>query len=840
LSLPLSAQQPVDAGAPRTVWVTPQVAVQTDLDVPGFPGRALDQNPKTFQAVPVGPGGVAAPDTPPHTPQPLPAVGPAAGQFRFFYNQIVDPVGSSIAQTTCEPTTAIHRDTAFYTGNFFGALSGDSGRTWTYINPYTRFPARDGGFCCDQRALTVPHIGSGADQGMTVWLLEYRYSATTQMGSLRLARAKGRDGLRGNAWIYYDLTPAIFGQTDRFLDYSDITYSNGYLYASCIIGVPPNSAGGLLMYRIPLQQLWDGVSIPITYYTTTQLGGFGSYRFAQGPSSNTTMYWAAHENNSNLRVYEWTDAGASASIASRGVATWSGSATPAPGPDGRDWTSFGYTVNTVLTGTNNGSELSFWWTSGSTGASRPQTFVRAARFTANNARTLVGQFDLWNGSFAYHFPSASANANGHVGGTFAYGGGTQNLSLGAFLLDQYNSFANWSSFQARAGARGPSSNRWGDYFMTGINNGFPSTFSGAGYVLDSAGAAQPTYLWFGRDDYEPTWVALDVQSSGVAGVPITIDETDRFSQKNGSTNFQRSFPPNQAYRLTAPATFVAGATTYVFTNWALRVSPVGTFTEQAAGQTVLDVDTIGFSDDTAIARYVARRTLQVRSSNPASGIAITVSPVDLNGNQNGTTPFDRFYGDGNNVTLTAPALSGANPFKQWILNGVNQPLGQLGLTVPINSNESATAVYYTNVAGAFTTFCSGCPGTGNLVPSHTGVGTPQTGNLITWRTSNARAFSGGSLYIGASRTTYNGSPLPLNLGFIGMGATCFLCVSVDVSVAFATNASGIANVSLTIPNSVNLINSSLFTQPAILDIGAGTTIPVVHANALQTRIGGNL
>ena len=82
-----------------------------------------------------------------------------------------------------------------------------------------------------------------------MWVLEYRYSSTTNMGSLRLARAKGRNGLRNNSWVYYDLTPTLFGQTNKFLDYSDIAYSDGHFYGSCIIGNPPNSAAGLLLYQ---------------------------------------------------------------------------------------------------------------------------------------------------------------------------------------------------------------------------------------------------------------------------------------------------------------------------------------------------------------------------------------------------------------------------------------------------------------------------------------------------------------------------------------------------------------------------------------------------------------
>src|SRR5690606_41169512 len=139
-----------------------------------------------------------------------------------------------------------------------------------------------------------------------------------------------RDGLRSNSWIYYYLTPPQFGLTDRFLDYSDITYSDGYFYGSCIIGTPPNSAAGLLLYRIPLQQLWDGASVPIVYYTTTQLGGYGSYRLEQGPRA--TMYAAAHQSTSTPRVYERADSASPATLAAPPVSTWRRTPPPAPRP----------------------------------------------------------------------------------------------------------------------------------------------------------------------------------------------------------------------------------------------------------------------------------------------------------------------------------------------------------------------------------------------------------------------------------------------------------------------------------------------------------------------------
>lgn len=38
---------------------------------------------------------------------------------------------------------------------------------WTHVNPDTRFPNIDGGFCCDQRTLYVP------SHDITFWVLLY-------------------------------------------------------------------------------------------------------------------------------------------------------------------------------------------------------------------------------------------------------------------------------------------------------------------------------------------------------------------------------------------------------------------------------------------------------------------------------------------------------------------------------------------------------------------------------------------------------------------------------------------------------------------------------------------
>jgi len=87
----------------------------------------------------------------------------------------------------------------------------------------------------------------------------------------------------------------------------------------------------------------------------------------------------------------------------------------------------------------------------------------------------------------------------------------------------------------------------------------------------------------------------------------------------------------------------------------------------------------------------ATRTLTVQSSNPGSGVVITVSPTDENGLGNGTTPFTRIYDDGTQATLTAPASAGGNAFLKWQKDGVDQAGNPV--VVAMGANHTLTAVY---------------------------------------------------------------------------------------------------------------------------------------------------
>lgn len=683
-SLPC-AQAPTQLPPPQQATATVAFAPSGEQpDVPQPPRGAVREGPgKVFPPVPIGSGTLPQPHSPPSMPRSGPGEAGIAApcDLRFFVNTPVATTGT--LSTTCEPNVGIHGDTVLYTSNWTAGLSRDSGQSWTTLNPYTRFPAVDGGFCCDQRVVHVPN------PGLTVWLLEYSYSATTQGGRLRIAYARNQNDLRNDAFAYFDLTPQLFGQSARFLDYSDIAYSNTHLYGSAIVGSPPNNPAGLVLWRAPLADLWNGGNIGIQYYLSGTLGGFGSYRFAQG--STEPMYFAAHTSTTNLRVFSWPSNG-NATWVDRTVAQWSGTATASLGPDGRDWASFAYTVNTVLSGYTRFGEVGFLWSSGSV-ANRPQTFVRVARFRTPDL-ALTGQDDIWNPSVAFHFPTVTTNAAGEVGGVLAFGGGGIHPSAAAFMVDSCT--PNWaplSSFTFAAGAAGPFNARWGDYLGIGRHSTVTTTFVAGGYGLDNTARAAPRFLWFGRERDEPGWVDAQVTASDINGpalnVAITIEQTDRFGRKDGVAPFSRSYPPRQRWQITAPArTLDAFGNPYTFRYW------IDQGNLQAQGRTWLDVSDLGTGPRTVVAQAKYERAYVIDvDAAPATGVPIAVAPNDLNGNGSGSTRFTREYLASSVVTLSAPAQSGGNLFRYWILNGVPQTPAQTNVFFTVNADVTAIADY---------------------------------------------------------------------------------------------------------------------------------------------------
>ena len=252
------------------------------------------------------------------------------------------------------------------------------------------------------------------------------------------------------------------------------------------------------------------------------------------------------------------------------------------------------------------------------------------------------------------------------------------------------------------------------------------------------------------------------------------------------------------------------------------------------------------SDNAAVLGQVtvtnSLRSLSVLSTNPSSGVSITASPLDSSGLGAGTTGVSRTDWNSEAVTLTAPASQAGAPFKRWRLDGVDQALGVTTLGITMNAAHTATADYYQRVAGSFTTFGTACKGSNNLLPVHSASapkGYPFLGDTTTYQLSSARANTGVALYFGASNTLWGTTPLPFALGPTGIPG-CTLYVSVDASISLTTNAGGVASMSATVPNNPALIGGTLYTQFAIVDIGAPYAVPIPHSNAMAHRIGGDL
>ena len=104
--------------------------------------------------------------------------------------------------------------------------------------------------------------------------------------------------------------------------------------------------------------------------------------------------------------------------------------------------------------------------------------------------------------------------------------------------------------------------------------------------------------------------------------------------------------------------------------------------------------------------------LTVDSTNPASGVAIAVSPADNNSAGNGTTSFTRTYNTGTSVTLTAPATSGSSTFTSW--TGCTST-NSVTCTVSMTANTTVTANYATPPPAYQLTVQSTDPTTGVVI-----------------------------------------------------------------------------------------------------------------------------
>lgn len=219
--------------------------------------------------------------------------------------------------------------------------------------------------------------------------------------------------------------------------------------------------------------------------------------------------------------------------------------------------------------------------------------------------------------------------------------------------------------------------------VVGIGGGSPEPYISKSHTSEEGAKdlTNATTVVFARRSPVQRGVLTVASSTPDAGVNINVTPNDISNAGSGKTQFTRTYNPGTEVTLTAPST----ANGNIFTKW------------QRDGQdwsSTLSVSQVMERNHTFTAVYTMPPILNVTSSNPGSGVNITVTPNDNNGAGNGTTPFTRTYNMFAGVNLTAPVTVGTSTFWKWQVDGVDYVQSPFA-TITMNDGHTATAIYIT-------------------------------------------------------------------------------------------------------------------------------------------------
>lgn len=181
----------------------------------------------------------------------------------------------------------------------------------------------------------------------------------------------------------------------------------------------------------------------------------------------------------------------------------------------------------------------------------------------------------------------------------------------------------------------------------------------------------------------PSLMKLTVTSANPdRWVLMGVEPADSDGDRAGFTSFSRTYQYGTVVTLKAPANYF-GRT---FQKWQrngvdLSTSP----TVQVTMDNHYTLHAIYGTTPTV-------RTLTIGSSNPNSGVSMTVSPADNQGKTSGSTQFSLSYTHGTAVKITAPATVSGNTFQKWQKDGRDFSK-DLTVSVTMDANHSLVAVY---------------------------------------------------------------------------------------------------------------------------------------------------
>ncbi|MFZ1085783.1 MAG: hypothetical protein WAN35_12535 [Terracidiphilus sp.] len=209
-------------------------------------------------------------------------------------------------------------------------------------------------------------------------------------------------------------------------------------------------------------------------------------------------------------------------------------------------------------------------------------------------------------------------------------------------------------------------------------------------------------------------------------------------------------------------------------------------------------------------------TLTVSSTNPASAVAITVSPADTNGSASGSTSFTRVYDAGTSVTLTAPATSGGNNFTSW--TGCASA-STVTCTVMMSANTTVTANYAVPVTYTLTVNSTN-PTSGVTI----GASPADNNNTTSGSTGFTLTYNSGTAVTLTAPATSGGSTFSYWSGCTSVSGTAGTICSVTLNANTTVTANYITLYTLTV-NSTNPASGVIinYTNLQIGVITSGTT-----------------
>lgn len=429
--------------------------------------------------------------------------------FRNTSLQSVPPAGVQVS-TSDEPSVSNAGNGVFYTGNYYAAASSDGGNSFAYVNPNQTLPPSATGqaVCCDQVTIYDPTTG------LLFWELQYQQDPSTGDNVQRIAFTNSLSTLANASWSWVDFSAQSVGYPAGYwLDYPKLSLSANNLWM--MSNVCQNGAGcsGSVIIGIQLAGLSHG-TVNYAWYSDNMLGD-GLVSGVQ--TQLTSMYFAAHESNSTLRIFQWAEGSGTITWADVGHSAYNRPPSSCPSPDNtnmcgndNDWIRGGWVENSLV---------GFIWDAaqgpqGLGNFSYPYIFaveVNQSTMSLQNQPIVMATGNAWA------WGAVAVDNRGGLGMSAQWSAPSYAPSSNVLLRDDVTAndcgILCWQSGYVQIGTNGPADNAWGDYLTVRVASGSANTWVGTSYTLQCpnsncsnvARPVEPRFVWFGRQrDQTPT------------------------------------------------------------------------------------------------------------------------------------------------------------------------------------------------------------------------------------------------------------------------------------------------------------------------------------------------